>query len=78
MATQVQIEAARKRLVDKWDAEGACGSCGWHGALYEHDVTDDDLSSALDENKGMLELSCVNKDDADSWSHRGVKIRIDA
>ncbi len=70
------IVAARALLESKWDAEGECGSCGWHAALYEHRVDDDDIADALKNNGGVLELLCVNKDDEDPASHRGVKINI--
>lgn len=69
MIEQKQIDEARKRLEDKWDDEGHCGGCGWHACLYEHRVTDEDIAEALEERKGMLELSCRNKDfgDCGSW-----------
>lgn len=72
------IAEARARLEAKWDAEGDCGSCGWHAALYEHNVEDSEIAEALEKNGGILELSCVSKDDDDSASHRGVKINIAA
>lgn len=71
-----RVAEARKILEQKWDLDGDCGSCGWHAALYEHDVSDADIEWALESNKGVLELSCVSKDDEDCCTHRGVKIDI--
>lgn len=67
------IAAARAELERRWDAEGACGSCGWHAALYEHDVEDADLADAL-RNNGRLELGCRNHEYGDPYGHRGVII----
>lgn len=78
MATKEQIDAARARLEAKWDSEGACTSCDWHAALYEHGVTDAEIAEALDSEDGLLWLYCVSKDDDDSYSHRGITVRIDA
>jgi|GEM_PF-4740041 len=75
MATQQQIDEARKRLEAKFWTEGACASCGWHALLYEHDVTDEDIADALDNEGGVLLLYCQG-DDSDG--HRGARIRIDA
>lgn len=71
-----KVKEARKILEDKWDSEGECGSCGWHGALWEHDVLDYEIEDALKNNDGILELYCVSKDDDENWSHRGIKIDI--
>ena len=70
------VQQARQRLEAQWDAQGDCGSCGWHGALYEHNVDDDDIREAL--KTGWLELNCVSKDADDADTHRGVKIFIGA
>lgn len=70
------IARARAELERRWSAEGECGSCGWHAALYEHDVTDDDIVEAIG-NGGRLELGCRSKDDEDAWSHRGVRITLE-
>lgn len=78
MATQEAISEARKILVSKWDAEGDCQSCGWHACLYEHDITDEDVADALDNNNGELELACQNYEYGDPVGHRGVKIKINA
>lgn len=75
MATQQQIQEARKRLEAKFATDGACRSCGWHALLYEHDVTDEDIANALDNEGGVLRLYCQS-DDSDG--HRGARIRIDA
>lgn len=75
MSTPEQIAAAWQRLRDKWGAEGACNSCGWHGLLYEHYVEDDDIAEALDSD-GILRLSCVSKYTDDPSMHRGVRIFI--
>lgn len=75
MATKQQIDGARSMLAAKWDSEGACGSCGWHGLLSEHDVDDCDIADALD-GDGILRLGCVTKNDEERWGHRGVKICI--
>lgn len=75
MATLEQITAARALLEQRWNAEGACGSCGWHAALYEHDVDDAMLAEALDNDDGVLRMPCQS-DDGDAYSHRGVRIRV--
>lgn len=31
------VQAARQRLEERWDAQGDCGSCGWHAALHGHE-----------------------------------------
>lgn len=74
--TAEEIAAARQRLETKWDAEGDCGSCGWHACLYEHHVSDEDIAHALEFDDGVLHLSCISKDDEDSCAHRGIKIYI--
>ena len=72
-----KIQKARERLEAKWDTEGECGSCGWHGSLYEHGVDDGEIQEALESNSGFLHLGCVNGDyPEDASSHRGVKIFI--
>lgn len=71
--TPQMIAAARAELERRWDQEGECGSCGWHAALYEHDVTDDDLAEALTDG-GRLELGCRNYEYGDPYGHRGVVI----
>ena len=76
MATTEQIKEARTLLESKWDSEGICGSCGWHALLYEHNVSDDEIEEALDNDGGWLFLTCVSKDDDDSYSHRGIEIMI--
>lgn len=73
MVTKSQIDAARADLVSRWDSEGYCGSCGWHAALYEHHVDDDDIAEAM-ENGGRLELGCQNYEYGDPVDHRGVII----
>ena len=70
-----KIEQARLILESKWDSEGCCPSCGWHGCLYEHRVDDYDIKEALS-NDGILELSCISKDDEYSYHHRKIKIDI--
>jgi len=75
MATQQQIQEARKRLETKFATDGACRSCGWRALLYEHDVTDEDIANALDNESGVLRLYCQSDDSA---GHRGARIRIDA
>lgn len=75
MATPEQIAAARVLLEQRWDAEGACDSCGWHAGLYEHRVDDTMLSNALDNEGGLLRLSCQSEDE-DAYSHRGARIRV--
>lgn len=77
MITQEQIDKARERLEQKWDAEGACNSCGWHAALYEHEVEDEDIQWALEDGQGWLELGCMSEDDEHADLHRGVVIYID-
>lgn len=75
--SEMKIEQAKKRLKELWDSQGDCRSCGWHGALYEHDVTDYDIQDALENNKGILELECVSKNDEEGRSsHRGISIYI--
>lgn len=69
------IDEAMDLIRRRWDAEGACQSCGWHAALDEYG----DLRDAFDINrhKRRLELSCLSKDTDDAWSHRGVRIYFD-
>lgn len=76
MATQQEVNAARKRLEAQWDTDGDCCSCGWHAALYEHQVEDWEIANSLDTNNGIIELPCQSKDAEDRYSHRGVKISI--
>lgn len=76
MATDEQVQQARERLEERWISDGACGTCGWHALLYEHYVDEADIRDALDNDAGTLRLSCVSKDDDESWSHRGVRIFI--
>ena len=71
--TDKAIDSARAELERRWDAEGECKSCGWHAALYEHRVTDDDLAEAM-ANDGRLELGCRNHEYGDPVGHRGVII----
>lgn len=71
------IAKARAELERRWDKEGECGSCGWHAALYEHCVDDDDLAEAI-ENGGRLELGCRNHEYGDPVGHRGVVIILEA
>lgn len=71
--TPEQIARARAELERRWDAEGDCGSCGWHAALYEHDVDDEDLAEAIQDG-GRLELGCRNHEFEDPVGHRGVVI----
>lgn len=73
--TQEMINAARKVLEEKWQEEGECQSCGWHAALYEHNVEDWEIMSAISTD-GILELSCLSRDFEDTYDHRGVKIKI--
>lgn len=75
MATPEQIAAARARLVERWDAQGECGSCGFHGALSEHFVDDSDLEYALDHDGGVLRMLCLS-DEAEEGGHRGVRIGV--
>ncbi|RJO66948.1 MAG: hypothetical protein C4523_10675 [Myxococcales bacterium] len=70
------IAKARAELERRWDGEGYCGSCSWHAALYEHDVTDDDLAEAI-RNGGRLELGCQNYEYGDPHDHRGVTIILE-
>ena len=76
MATDKEILDARVVLLSKWVYEGACSSCGWHSALWEHGVDDSDIADALDNCNGKITLSCKSKDDDNSYSHRGVRIII--
>jgi hypothetical protein len=69
------VSEIRKRLEALWDDQGSCGSCGWHGLLYEHDIEDGDLIDAMQNHDGILKLGCVNGD-YDSSDHRGVKIYL--
>lgn len=72
----VDVKHYREVLEKLWDSQGDCGSCGWHGCIYEHDIEDWEFEHAIEKNDGVLELSCVSKDDEDSGSHRGVKIYL--
>lgn len=76
MSTQAEVDAARKVLEEKWDAQGDCGSCTWHACLYEHDVDDVMIAHALEYEDGLLRLNCVNKTADEPESHRGIKINI--
>ena len=76
MATKEQIARGHEILKQKWDSEGSCDSCGWHACLYEHYVDDADIIDAIDNNEGVLMLSCKNYEDGDPVGHRGVKINI--
>jgi hypothetical protein len=70
-----KLDKAKKLIQEKWDSQGSCNSCGWHGAYYEHDVWDEEIIDALN-NGGILKLSCVNKDDEERDTHRGVEISL--
>lgn len=70
------IAKARAELERRWDGEGECRSCGWHAALYEHRVEDDDLAWAI-RNGGRIELGCRSKDDDEAFRHRGVVITLE-
>ena len=74
MADKEQIQQGWARLRAKWNAEGYCGSCSWHGLIYEHEVNDNDIAEALD-GDGWIRLGCVG-DYAYEGGHRGVKIFI--
>ena len=76
-AAPADVSRAHLLLEQKWDAEGACTSCGWHAALYEHGVDDDDIADAL-LNGGILTLACISKDDETCDSHRGTSINLAA
>lgn len=76
--TKEEVAAARQRLEQKWDAEGDCGSCGWHACLYEHYVSDEDIENALECDDGWLFLDCISKDADEPGSHRGIKIYVGA
>ena len=71
------VAKAHLLLEQKWGAEGDCASCGWHAALGEHDVDDDDIIHAL-QNGGILTLACLSKDDDTRDSHRGISINLAA
>ncbi len=74
MVTPDQIAAARKRLAERWNAQGQCNSCGWHGLLYEHYTDDSEIAEALDSD-GILHLGCVCEYE-DRGSHRGVRVNL--
>ena len=76
--TDLEIAEARQTLINRWDSEGQCNSCGWWALLYEHDVTDADIAEALEHDNGVLHLNCVSKDADDPCSHRGVRVNIAA
>jgi hypothetical protein len=76
VALQHDVTSARQMLEDRWDAEGHCRSCGWHAALYEHDVTDSDIAEALASFGGILQLGCRSKDADDNDLHRGVRVNL--
>jgi len=58
-------------IKEQWDQSGECNSCGWHASLGEYDLPDD---ITIDINNGEIHLPCLNKDDEDRSSHRGVTI----
>ena len=70
------IDEAIALVRQRWDEEGACGSCGWHAALYEYG----ELAYAItiDKRDGCIRLPCLSDDAEDAWSHRGVRIWIDS
>lgn len=74
--TDEQIAAAKAVIEKSWDDSGACRSCGWHGAMYEHQIEDWEIVWALEKNAGILDLGCVAKDREGSDSHRGVRINL--
>lgn len=69
------IDEAIELVRRKWGSEGACCSCGWHAALYEYG----DLHKAIeiDHDRKRVVLPCLNQDDGERWSHRGVRIYFD-
>lgn len=69
------IDTLRLRLARRWDAEGACRSCGWHALLSEYDTGDADLDEALRMRGGLLWLPCLSKNE-DGSDHRGVSIDL--
>ena len=69
------IKLGREELESKWSDEGCCNSCGWHAALYEHGVEDWEIIEAV-QGDGVLKLGCASKDDEDTDTHRGVKVRL--
>jgi hypothetical protein len=50
-------------IKDRWDAQGSCGSCGWHGLPYEHCVDDVDLEDIETDSRGkrFVRFSCVGE-----------------
>lgn len=65
MTQDEAIALVRKR----WNADGACCSCGWHAALYEYG----DLGYAIDIYPDHIRLTCLNES-GDGGTHRGVRI----
>lgn len=63
-----------ERLREAFDKqEGAeCATCGWSPCFYE---IEDDLEL---ESPGVYRASCVNKDDENSWDHKGHYISIES
>lgn len=74
MATKEQIKIARELLEKKWGSEGECRSCGWRAGLYEHEVSNEDLEEAID-NDWILKLCCLSDDD-DAEAHRGAMVYL--
>ena len=68
------LEEAKAKLAAKWDGEGQCSSCGWHATIGEHEIDDEDILSAINTNRGVLKLSCVNKNGYEGC--RGIKIDL--
>ena len=57
-------------VIEEWDSQAYCASCGWHAAPYEYDFSEDVY---VNEEEGRIELPCRG-DDENSAYHRGVRI----
>ena len=64
---------AKKIIEERWSDSGMCQSCGWHGCLYEHNLSDMEII----EEKKLIILKCISKDADKPWKHKGVYIYYD-
>lgn len=67
-----EIRRFREYVASEWEINGACRSCGWHGAMSEYDLH---LPGAEDLSRGYYHLPCVS--DYSEGEHRGVRIPLD-
>lgn len=64
-----KINNALQRIIELWDDQGYCRSCGWHSSLYEHSIDSEHVAEFI--KNGEFWLPCLNPED---FGCRGITI----